>query len=84
MLIPTLDGRSQLNVPAGVPSGAKLRLRGKGLPTARGGPRGDQFAVIKIVPPKNLAAADRARLEDLGQRVCGDPRAGLPWAREDK
>ncbi|HEX9593873.1 MAG TPA: J domain-containing protein [bacterium] len=84
VLIPTLDGRTQLTVPAGVASGAKLRLRGKGLPTTKGGARGDQFAVIKIVSPKNLSAADRARLQDLGERISEDPRAGLPWAEEGK
>ncbi|MGD2064189.1 MAG: J domain-containing protein [Nitrospirota bacterium] len=82
--IPTLDGRTQLTVPGGVASGAKLRLRGKGLPATKGGQRGDQFAVVKIVPPKNVPPADRARLRDLGERICEDPRAGLPWAAEGR
>lgn len=80
--IPTLEGRTQLTVPAGVASGAKLRLRGKGLMAAKGGGHGDQFVVIKIVPPKGLAAADRAQLEGLGARLSEDPRAGLAWSQE--
>jgi len=80
--IPTLEGRSQLTVPAGVASGAKLRLRGKGLPTAKGGGRGDQFAVIKIVSPKALSASDRAWLQQLGERLSENPRAGLGWSTE--
>ena len=80
--IPTLEGRTQLTVPAGVASGAKLRLRGKGLPMPKGGGRGDQFVVIKIVPPKSLSSADRLRLQEVGERVVEDPRAGLAWAQE--
>lgn len=80
--IPTLEGRSQLTVPAGVASGAKLRLRGKGLPIAKGGGRGDQFAVIKIVSPKALSAADRTWLQELGERLSENPRAGLAWSTE--
>jgi len=80
--IPTLDGRSQLTVPAGVASGAKLRLRGKGLPTPKAGGHGDQFAVIKIVAPKALSAADRARLQELGEGHSENPRAGLVWSVE--
>jgi DnaJ-class molecular chaperone len=80
--IPTLEGRSQLTVPAGVASGAKLRLRGKGLPAPKGGGRGDQFAVIKIVSPKVLSAADRAGLQELGERLSENPRAGLVWSAE--
>lgn len=81
--IPTLDGHTQLTVPSGMASGAKLRLRGKGLPTPKGGgARGDLFAVVKIVTPKELSATDKAQLEDLGRRLSGNPRSGLAWAEE--
>ena len=45
------DGRAeQINVriPAGVESGAKLRVAGKGGPSASGGPQGDLFLQIEI------------------------------------
>jgi len=82
--IPTLDGPTQLKVPAGIASGAKLRLRGKGLPTAKGDHRGDQFVVIKIVPPKKLSDAARAHLEEVARLVPYDPRRGLAWAKEGR
>lgn len=80
--IPTLDGATQLKVPAGVASGARLRLRGKGLPGAKGGERGDQFVVIKIVPPKHLSEAARERLEEVARLAPYDPRRDLAWAEE--
>ncbi len=80
--IPTLDGPTQLKVPAGIASGAKLRLRGKGLPGPKGGGRGDQFVVVKIVPPKHLPDEARRHLEEVARLAPYDPRAGLAWAKE--
>ncbi len=82
--IPTLHGATQLKVPAGVASGAKLRLRGKGLPAAKGRKRGDQLVVIKIVPPKHLSDAARAHLEEVARLAPYDPRRGLEWAKEGR
>lgn len=72
--VPTLDGEVELTVPPGTPSGAKLRLRGKGIKPASGTP-GDLFAVIKIVTPKpaTLSAAEVATLRAIGAKQ-GDVR----------
>jgi len=82
--IPTLHGATQLKVPAGVASGAKLRLRGKGLPSAKGEKRGDQLVVIKIVPPKHLSDAAREHLEEVARLAPYDPRHNLAWAKEGR
>jgi len=65
------DGEVELTVPPGTPSGSRLRLRGKGVETAKG-ERGDFYAVVKIVPPKELSAEDRDALRALGERI-GSP-----------
>ncbi len=62
------DGSVDLTIPPGTPSGAKLRIRGKGVETAKG-ERGDFYAVVKIVPPKKLSDQDRAALEEMGERI---------------
>jgi molecular chaperone DnaJ len=49
--VPTLDGTVRVNVPPGTSSGAKLRLRGKGIGRPDGG-RGDQLCRVEIVVPK--------------------------------
>ncbi len=76
--IPTLDGRTVLTVPAGTPSGAKLRLKGKGVKPPGNKPQGDQYAVIRIVPPKNLTTRQRQLLEEL-RATDESPRAALAW-----
>ena len=49
--VPTLDGRVSAKVPKGSNTGSVLRLKGKGLPDRRGGPRGDQYVKLKVVLP---------------------------------
>jgi DnaJ-class molecular chaperone len=49
--VPTLDGKVELNVPAGSNGGGRtLRLRGKGLPNPSGTP-GDLLVTLRIVLP---------------------------------
>jgi curved DNA-binding protein len=74
--LPTFEGPVSLRVPKGARAGMRLRLRGKGLPDLRGGPRGDLYAVIQLVlPPESEELRKAARtLEGLYE---GDPRAGI-------
>lgn len=74
--VPTLDGAISVNVPAATSSGKKLRLRGKGGPTASG-ERGDLFVVIRIVVPERLDAESRRLIEEFGRRNPGNPRDEL-------
>jgi len=48
--VPTLDGQVELKIPAGMGSGKKLRLRGKGLGPA--GRRGDMYVRVMIQVPQ--------------------------------
>ncbi|MBI3542425.1 MAG: hypothetical protein HY075_04010, partial [Deltaproteobacteria bacterium] len=49
---PTLDGQVELKIPAGVTTGSRLRIRGKGWPDrSAGGARGDEIVVVKIATP---------------------------------
>lgn len=75
--IPTLDGSpASLTVPAGTPTGQVFRLRGRGLPSLRGG-RGDIAARVIVWVPDRLAAAERKLLEEI-QKSDGlkPPRPG--------
>ena len=68
--VPTLDGSVRLTVPGGTSSGAKLRLRGKGV-KGPDGTRGDQFCRIEVIVPK-LDAQDqetRRLVEELDRRA---------------
>lgn len=64
--VPTLDGHElTVKIPAGMQSGGKLRLKGKGLPTGPKGPRGDLMVKITIDVPKELSAKQQELLAEL-------------------
>ncbi|MEP0844295.1 MAG: hypothetical protein HRF43_16465 [Phycisphaerae bacterium] len=77
--IPTLDGTTVLSIPPGTPSGKKLRLKGKGVKPAGGKPPGDLYAVVRIVPPRNLSSRQRELLEELQRTEVEHPRANIGW-----
>lgn len=66
--VPTVTGPVAVEIPAGIATGSRLRLRGKGVPQEKGKP-GDQILTIVVETP-NLAAAgppgSAARLEIEG------------------
>jgi len=73
--VPTLDGtKLSVKVPAGTSSGARLRLRGKGIAG------GDQFIEIKITVPPSVDERGRKLIEEFARLQPYDPRAGLPWS----
>ena len=75
--IPTLDGKTVLTVPPGTPGGARLRLRHKGIRPAGGEPVGDQYAIVRIVPPKSLTPEQRGLIEKLHETDLECPRSPL-------
>lgn len=48
----TMEGSTDLEVsiPKGVKTGSRVRISGKGAPGVNGGPRGDVYLLIKVVP----------------------------------
>jgi DnaJ-class molecular chaperone len=70
--VPTVEGRVTLSVPPGTSSGARLRLRGRGVKRPDG-TRGDQFCRIEIVVPR-LGEDDgeiRKLFEEIARRTAG-------------
>ena len=65
--VPTLEGETSIQLPAGTRSGQKLRLKGKGVPASARRPAGDLYAVVQIVPPKSLDARSRELLEEFAR-----------------
>ncbi len=72
--VPTMEGRANIKLPAGIRSEQKIRLKGKGL-SLSGGRRGDLFAVIRIAVPKNLSKRERELFEELAKVSSFRPRS---------
>jgi DnaJ-class molecular chaperone len=75
--VPTLEGRVTLTIPPGTDSGAKLRLRGKGVPSPAGGSPGDLYVEVQIRVPRDLTPQAAAQLRELARFDSPDPRKDL-------
>jgi molecular chaperone DnaJ len=75
--VPTMDGRSLVRIPPGTNSGKTLRLREKGVPSARNGARGDQYVEIQVVVPQPTDERVRTLMKDLEKVAPEDPRKDL-------
>ncbi len=67
----SLDGSIPLTLNAGTQSGSQYRLRGRGMPSVRGGAKGDQLVTVHVVVPTKLSKHERELLEDYA-RAGGD------------
>lgn len=61
--VPTLDGHVTMKVPEGTQPGRVMRLKGKGIPSLRGGSRGDQLVRMKVVVPTRLTEKQKDALQ---------------------
>jgi molecular chaperone DnaJ len=75
--VPTIDGRSLVRIPPGTNCGKTLRLKEKGVPSARNGARGDQYVEIQVVVPPPTDERVRNLMKELESIAPGDPRKDL-------
>jgi DnaJ-class molecular chaperone len=72
--VPTIEGPVTVTIPPGTSSGARLRLRGRGIKRAEG-TRGDQIVRVEIVAPKIKADDEETRklFEQIAARTAQPP-----------
>ncbi len=80
--VATLDGTLVVTIPPGTRSGARLRLRGKGLHDGQGG-RGDLLLKVRVALPDGLSERQQELIREMAQagpsRVVGGARVeGAP------
>lgn len=64
--VPTVDGETELEVPAGTPSGKVFTLRNKGVPFVnRRHGRGDQLVQVVVSVPTKMTAEEEAIVRNL-------------------
>ncbi len=79
--VPTVTGKATVKIAPGTQSGTLMRIKGKGMPSLRGGGRGDLHVRIKVETPANLSAEQIKMFEDMrksmtagNQPIAGDFR----------
>jgi molecular chaperone DnaJ len=71
VIVPTLNGRARLKVPAGTQTGTEFRLQGKGVPRLRGYGEGDLRVKVRVVTPTKLTEEQKEALRKFS-RLCGE------------
>src|SRR5262249_38215838 len=71
--VPTLDGHVSVKVPKGANSGTVLRLKGKGVPTAKN-EAGDMFAKLILTLPDQPSVELNEFIEKWSKKNAYDPR----------
>jgi molecular chaperone DnaJ len=72
IIVPTLDGDTELEIPAGTQPGEVFTLKEKGVPQLRGPKRGDQLVTVDIKVPEALNDEQRAVFRQLGEMLGED------------
>lgn len=65
--VPTITGKTKLKIPEGTQTGTLLRIKEKGVPSLRGGRRGDQHIKIFVEVPQRLTRQQKEKLEEFAK-----------------
>ena len=71
--VKTIDGDISLYIPAGIQSGEKIKIEGKGYKDGKGG-RGDLILDTKIMIPKNITEEEKELYEKMKKISNFNPR----------
>jgi len=66
--VETMDGKSKLRIPPGTQNGERFVLKGKGMPTLRGG-HGNMIVEVAVDVPKKISGRERELLEELASEM---------------
>ena len=70
--VPTLNGETEIRIPAETQSGKVFRLRDKGVKSVRSRKPGDLYCKVVVETPVNLTPRQRELLEELEATFAGD------------
>ncbi|MFA5692504.1 MAG: molecular chaperone DnaJ [Acholeplasmataceae bacterium] len=77
--VPTITGKVDLKIPAGIESETTLRLRNQGTFDVRTKRKGDQLVKIKVETPKNLSNEEKKLFKELEK--YDKPRTKSRWEK---
>ena len=81
VVVSTLHGPKSLSIPPRTPHGARLRMRGLGLPSRRGRHLGDHLCEIVLVVPKTLDEPTRSLVRRIGKSMTEDAAGRSAWRK---
>ncbi len=67
--VPTVEGTTDVDIPAGTQPHETLVVRGQGMPALRGHRKGDLRVVVNVVVPRHLSHEQRDRYEWLAESM---------------
>jgi molecular chaperone DnaJ len=67
--VPTIDGSTAVELPAGTQPGEVITVRGQGLPSLRRRRHGDLRVVVNVVVPRRLSASQRELAQQLQESL---------------
>jgi molecular chaperone DnaJ len=65
--VPTIHGTAKLKIPAGTQSGERFSLRGEGVPSLRGGGKGDMVVEVQVQTPTKLTKEQKEILRQFDE-----------------
>ncbi len=75
--VPTFQGEVTVKVPEGSQSGRRMRLRGRGAPSLKGGTPGDLYLTLQVKVPEHPSSEARRAAEELARAYQTDVRGSL-------
>lgn len=76
--VPTLTGKVSLKIGRGANTGTVMRLKGKGVPSAKG-EAGDMFVALRVVLPETLSSDLVSFIEKWAKKHAYNPRGKMGW-----
>jgi molecular chaperone DnaJ len=70
--VPTLNGETEIRIPAETQSGKLFRLRGKGVKSVRSRNEGDLYCRVVVETPVNLTSEQRELLQKFEATFVGE------------
>jgi molecular chaperone DnaJ len=67
--VPTMKGDEPLSIPSGTQTGAKFKLRGKGMPNVSGRGHGDLYVIARAAVPRKLSREQKHLLEEVAKTM---------------
>ncbi len=65
--VPTIEGKENLEIPAGTATGEVFRLRGRGMPDPHARGKGDLLVQVQVEVPKTLTPRQETLLRELAE-----------------